>query len=69
MGCSSAYNELFIALNSEKSKDQNLDPGEYIKFFECTFDEALELIDEGYIEGCNAIITLTRAKKYIKTKK
>lgn len=69
MGCSSAYNELFIALNSEKSKEQNLDPGEYIKFFECTFDEALELIDDGYIEGCNAIITLTRAKKYIKTKK
>ena len=69
MGCSSAYNQLFIALNSEKSKYQNLDPGEYIKFFECTFDEALELIDEGYIEGCNAIITLTRAKKYIKTKK
>ena len=66
MGCSSAYNELFIALNAEKKRKQNLDPGEYIKYFECTFDEALELIDEGYIQGCNAIITLTRARKYIK---
>ena len=69
MGCSSAYNELFIALDCEKKKQQNLDPGEYIKYFECTFDEALELIDEDYIEGCNAIITLTRAKKHIKNKK
>lgn len=68
MGCSSAYNELFIALDCEKKKKQNLDPGEYIKYFECSFDEALELIDEGYIEGCNAIITLTRAKKHIKNK-
>ena len=65
MGCSSAYNELFLALDCEKKKEQNLDNGEYIKYFDCTFDEAIELIDEGYIEGCNAIITLNRAKKYI----
>lgn len=68
MGCSSAYNELFIALNSEKRKEQNLDQEEFVKYFECTFDEALELINDGYIECCNAIITITRAKKYIKTR-
>ncbi len=66
MGCSSAYNEAFIAMDCEKKSEQNLDPGEYIKYFDCTFDEALELIDMGYIEGCNAIITLGRAKKYMK---
>lgn len=66
MGCSSAYNETFLALGCEKKKEQNLDNGEYIKYFDCTYDEALELIDEGYIEGCNAIITLERAKKYLK---
>lgn len=66
MGCSSAYNETFIALDCEKKTVQHLDPGEYIKYFDCTFDEALELVDMGYIEGCNAIITLGRAKKYMK---
>lgn len=66
MGCSSAYNNMYLALDCEKKSNQNLDPGEYIKYFDCTYDEALELIDMGYIEGCNAIITLTRAKKYMK---
>lgn len=66
MGCSAAYNEAFIAMDCEKKSNQNLDPGEYIKYFDCTYDEALELIDMGYIEGCNAIITLGRAKKYMK---
>lgn len=66
MGCSSAYNEAFIAMGCEKKTNQHLDPGEYIKYFDCTYEEALELIDMGYIEGCNAIITLGRAKRYIK---
>lgn len=66
MGCSAAYNEAFIAMDCEKKSIQHLDPGEYIKYFDCTYDEALELIDMGYIEGCNAIITLGRAKKYMK---
>lgn len=66
MGCSSAYNEAFIAMDCEKKSEQNLDPGEYIKYFDCTYEEALELIDMGYIEGCNAIITLGKAKKYMK---
>lgn len=66
MGCSAAYNQAFIAMDCEKKSKQNLDPGEYIKYFDCTYDEALELIDMGYIEGCNAIIALSRAKKYMK---
>lgn len=66
MGCSGAYNETFVGLDCERLKHQNLDDGEYVKYFECTYDEALELIDMNYIEGCNAIITLNKAKKYIK---
>ena len=66
MGCSSAYNETFLATGCRWLKNQNLDEGEYIKYFECTYDEALELVDMNYIEGCNAIIALNRAKKYIK---
>lgn len=65
-GISSAYNQLFIATNCEKKTEQNLDSGEFIKYFECTYDEALELMDNGYIEGCNAFITLTKAKQYLK---
>lgn len=69
MGCSSAYNECFIAMNCIKIGDQHLDDGEYIRYFDCYYEEALELIDMGYIEGCNAIITLERAKKHLKVRK
>lgn len=69
MGCSGAYNESFIALDCSNVGDQHLDEGEYIKYFDCYYDEALELIDMGYIEGCNTIITLERAKKYMKVRK
>lgn len=65
MGCSAAYNQAFLAEGCEKLKDQHLDPGEYIKYFDCTYEEALELMDMGYIEGCNAIITLGRARKHL----
>ena len=66
MGVSSAYNRLFLAKGCEKKKDQHLDESEFIRYFTCTYDEALELIDMEYIQGCNAILTLTKAKKYMK---
>lgn len=69
MGVSSAYNELFLATGCQKMYDQYLDESEFIKYFSCTYDEALELIDLGYIEGCNAIMTLTRAKRYMEGSK
>lgn len=68
MGCSSAFNECFLALNSTKVSEQRLDKDEYIKYFTCYYKEALELIDLGYIKECNAIITLNKAKKYMKGK-
>lgn len=66
MGVSAAYNRIFLAKDAVKVGNQNLDDGEFIKYFSCTFEEALELIDLGYIEGCNAIITLQRAEKYLR---
>lgn len=66
MGVSSAYNHSFLARDVEKVGEQNLDDGEFVKYFMCTFEDALELIDLGYIEGSNAIITLERAKKVIR---
>ena len=66
MGCSSAYNETFLATGCKWLKNQNLDESEYIKYFECTYDETLELVDMNYIEGCNAVIALNKAKKYLK---
>ena len=66
MGVSSAFNQMFLAKDCEKLENQKLDDSEFVKYFECTYDEALELVDMGYIEGCNAILTLTKAKKYMR---
>ena len=63
MGCSSAYNESFLAKDCIKISKQKLDESEFIKYFKCTFEEALELIDLGYIEGANSIITFEKVKK------
>lgn len=66
MGISSAYNRLFLIKDCIETFETNPDPGEFVKYIKCRYSEALELIELGYIEGCNAIITLERAKKYIK---
>lgn len=50
----------------KKIKEQHLDESEFIRYFECTFDEALELVDVGYIKGANSILTLEKAKTYMK---
>ncbi len=64
-GCSSAYNHIFLAKNCEKKESQHLDDGEFIKYFECTFEEALELQNLGYITGSNSIIALEKSKSLI----
>ena len=53
-------------LNCEKKYEQKLDGDEFIKYYKCTYEEALELIELGYINDANAIIALERAKKYVK---
>ena len=65
MGVSSAYNRLFLGIDAEKTSEPNFDRDEIVLPFVCTYEEALELINLGYIEGCNALITLERAKSDI----
>lgn len=65
-GCSAAYNNIYLALDCEKKCDQKLDRDEYIRYFECTFDEALELEQMGYITSASGKLALERAKTYLK---
>lgn len=65
-GCSSALNRIFLALNCDKIKEQNLDKDEIVKYFECTFEEVLELEKRGYIEGANSKLAIARVKEYRK---
>lgn len=65
-GCSSAYNHAFLMQNCEKVGSQHLDENEYIKYVTCKYEEALELMDMGYINDCNGIIALEKSKKYMK---
>ena len=65
-GCSKAKIYSFLALNCEKIKEQSLDKDEYVKYFECSFDEAVELVESGYISDANSILTIELSKKYIK---
>lgn len=65
-GCSRAFNTSFIALDAQKVSKQKLDESEFIHYFECTFYEALELVNLGYIKGANSILTLEKAKMFVK---
>lgn len=64
-GCSGALNEYFIAFNCEKQSSQSLDRDEFIKYYTCTFDEMVELLNNGYIKGLNSAYVIEKAKQYI----
>ena len=64
-GCSQAIVNSYLALDCYKVSDQNLDDDEFISVFTCTFDEAKELIEMGYVCGAFSIMTIEMAKKYI----
>ena len=65
-GCSSALNRIFLALNCDKIKEQNLDKDEIVRYFECTFEEVLELEQRGYIMGSNSKLAIAKVKEYRK---
>lgn len=65
-GCSEALNHIFLALDCIKVAEQNLDKDEFIKYFECSYDEVLELANLGYIMGCNSKLALEKIKKYVR---
>lgn len=67
-GCSAAYNYSFLATGCEKVQDQQLDKDEFIRYFECQYEEALELMDTGYITDIQSQYTLEKSKTYMKRK-
>ena len=65
-GCSQAFNHAFLMQNCQKTHNQDLDKDEFIKYVTCHYDEALYLMEQGYINDSNSIITLEKSKKYVK---
>lgn len=55
---------MYLARNCKKVQEQQLDESEYIGLFKCTFEEAIELVDLGYICDIVTILILEKAKKY-----
>ncbi len=68
-GISCAYNYVFLAEGCQKICEQKLDETEIIKYFECTYEEALELIKSGDINDVNSIMALEMGKQYRKERK
>ena len=60
-----AYNYSYLALGCEKMQEQNLDDNEAIRYFECSIDEVMELVEKGYITDIQTKYTLNLAKAYI----
>lgn len=65
-GCSAAYNYSYLALNCKKMYEQKLDKDEYIEYLKCSFDDLVDLLNDGYINDANSIIAITTAKKILK---
>ena len=65
-GVSAALNRSFVALDCIKISKQNLDPGEYIRYFECNIDEMLELYEKGSIQGGGCQLLIEKSKEFLK---
>lgn len=63
-GISAAKNTAYLALGCTEGHEKNPDEGEFVEYFKCSFQEVLELQEEGYIEGSNSIIAIEKAKNY-----
>lgn len=67
-GCSAAYNKAFLAEGCRRVGKQYLDGDEFIRYFECSYNEALELVDMGLIGDAQSQLILERSRQYIKNK-
>ena len=65
-GCSSAYNYSFLALDCEKTNEQELDKDEIVRYMLFSYEEFFELEEMGYICSSNVKLTLEKSKKYMK---
>lgn len=68
-GIGAAYNKGFIALNCNKVANQKLDESEFIKYFECTIDELLELYERKYILDGGSQLVIEKSKEYLKERR
>lgn len=68
-GVSGAYNRGFVALDCRKVSEQNLDPGEFIRYFECNIEELFELYEKGYIQGGGSQLLIEKGKTYLKERR
>lgn len=64
-GISKAHNYAYLGTGAIKKKEQSLDSDEFVRYFTCHYQEALELIELGYIEDLQAQFVLEKAKQYI----
>lgn len=67
-GCSSAFNYSYLATGCVKRKEQCLDEDEFIRYFECTYEEALSLAELGYINDANSLLALEKSKQFLNKK-
>lgn len=65
-GCSRAFNHSFLATGCRREREQQLDASEFIRYFECNYEEALELADLGYINDANSLLALEKSKGLIR---
>ena len=65
-GVSKAYNHSFLALDSVKEFDQDLDDNEVVRYLSLTLDEILECEQMGLVSGANTKLTLNKIKEYMK---
>ena len=68
-GIGAAYNKGFIALNCNKVANQKLDESEFIKYFECTIDELLELYERKFILDSGSQLVIEKSKEYLKERR
>ena len=65
-GCSAAFNKAFLAEGCRKVSTQHLDGDEFIRYFECSVDELMELVDMGFINDCQSQLAIERSRQYLK---
>lgn len=63
-GISAAKNTAYLALGCTEGHERHLDEGEFVEYFKCSFNDVLQLQEEGYIEGSNSIIAIEKSKEY-----
>lgn len=63
-GISGAKNVAFLAVGCQEGYEKHPDPGEFIRYFKCSYDDVLYLEQEGYLESANTLIALSKAQPY-----